>query len=69
MKEITHYECEICHTQFKEKKKAEECEKSHVFATGIKSVTYKPYTSSQDGLPVYVTIEFDNGKEYKFKRA
>lgn len=29
MKKVEHYICEVCNTEYKEKKSAERCEKSH----------------------------------------
>lgn len=68
MKEIKHYVCEICGTEYKEKLRATDCEKNHKKPKKIKSCKYNPKSSDNTGLPSSVMIEFDDGTEVKFSR-
>ena len=48
MKELKMYQCEVCGTQFADKKKAEECEHKHRKVIKMISAKYRPYTSLAD---------------------
>lgn len=57
MKKYEMYKCEICETMFNEKKKAVECEKSHITDFEI---THKRYIR---GVKFPVAITVTNGSE------
>ena len=68
MKEIKHYICEICGTEYKEKARATECEKNHKKPKKIDKCNYTPKSSDNTGLPASVVIEFDSGEKVKYSR-
>ena len=58
MKELKLYECEICHTRYEERQKAEDCEKSHV---GEPKIIESYYTSPNNKYPCKLDVEFNDG--------
>ena len=69
MKKVELYQCEVCGTQYKHKGECEECEKKHVRYTRITGAKYNAQNvGSNDGLPVKVTIQFENGKSADYRR-
>lgn len=68
MKKVEHYICEVCNTEYKEKKSAERCEKSHKHPKSVTSGRYSPVTCS-DGYPHTVEVLFDNGEMVRYKRG
>lgn len=69
MKKLELYQCEICGTQYKDKAECVECEKSHVPGTKIIGYKYTPKNvGSKDGLPVKITVKFENGKTADYRR-
>lgn len=64
MKEVKLYVCEHCGTQFKEKDKAEKCEKSH---NSVKKIICEKY-HSYGNYPDRVEICFVDGKTLWYKR-
>lgn len=69
MKELKLYQCEVCGTTFKDEKKAKECEHTHRKVIKIISAKYRPYTSSKDGIPDNVIVEFDDGNKIRYVRG
>ena len=63
MKELKLYVCEHCHTQYADKKEAERCEKSHKWPLAVKTCRFRSRKEDNTGLPVSVTLTFENGKE------
>ncbi len=68
MKELKLYQCEICGTQYAEKKKCQDCEKSHVKPKSISGTKYNAMNVGGDGLPVKITVTFENGKTAQYRR-
>lgn len=72
MKTKTLYTCEICHTDYADKKAAETCEKSHKTKLEIISARYLavkvPIMSGKDGFPVTITVKGENGETVTYKR-
>lgn len=64
MRKIELYQCEVCHTQFNDKTKAEECEKSHC---KIESVAPKKWRA-KEAYPDKVVVTFSDGKEIHYER-
>lgn len=58
MKEVKHYICEICGTEYHEKKKCMDCEKNHIKPVAINGARY----NNKSGYPVAVNIEMSNGE-------
>lgn len=68
MKEIKHYVCEICGTEYKEETRATECEKNHKKPKKIESCRFNPKSSDNTGLPSSIMVKFDNGEVVKYSR-
>lgn len=68
MKQVNLFVCEYCNTQYKDKDRAIECEKHHKRIKKIVSAKYRSINSCADGIPDYVTVEFEDGKQVKYKR-
>lgn len=58
MKELKLYVCDKCGTQYKEKQKALDCEKSHAVPQCIINPKYR----ANSEYPDRITIHFSNGK-------
>ncbi|MBP3772441.1 MAG: hypothetical protein J6I53_07110 [Treponema sp.] len=67
MKKVELYVCEVCGTQYKEKIKCSECEKSHVLPTQIIGWKYMPKTFN-GGYPIRITVRMADGKDITYKR-
>lgn len=63
MKKIELYECEICHTKYNEKQRAQNCEKAHVKALEIKDCIF----NNDAKYPFKLLIKFEDGKEIWFR--
>lgn len=61
MKEVKHYICEICNTEYNDKTKATECEKSHKKAVKIKDTRYLSKGQNAKGYPQKIEVEFGDG--------
>lgn len=69
MKEKKLYTCEICHTDYAEKSRCAECEKSHKTKLAIKYLgKFKPFSVYYDGFPTAITVVAANGEEYTYHR-
>jgi hypothetical protein len=73
MKKIDLYQCDICGTQFSDKKLCEKCERGHVTDILIRKSRYLPITQSwwsmdESGMPTTVTLVGLNGRCYTYKR-
>lgn len=65
MKEIKLYRCEICGTQYNEKRKAQECEKSHLpYVT-----TYESRYKANNEYPETITVKFSNNQKVIYYRG
>lgn len=51
MKETTCWKCDICGTEYKDKKKCEQCEAGHKKKGKIVKMRHLPYTSYPSGYP------------------
>lgn len=68
-REVRFYVCEICQTQYKDRKKAEACEKSHCLALGIVDARYVSNAQNEKGYPTTVTVEMADGTHQIYKRG
>ena len=68
MKEVKHYICEICHTEYADKGKAIDCEKNHKKIKKIDSCVYNAKGMDNTGLPSTIMVEFEDGTKAKFSR-
>ena len=69
MKEVAKYQCEYCHTEYREKNKCVECEKNHKIKPKIKKSVFQPYEQDRSGYPMRINIEFENGEVITYKRG
>lgn len=69
MKEVAKYQCEYCHTEYREKNKCEECENNHKIKPKIDKKIYRAYNSEHSGYPYQINIKFENGEVIAYKRG
>lgn len=68
MKEIKHYICEICGTEYREKTKARECEKAHKKPKKIQHSDYHSLSVDASGYPAKIHVEMSDGKIVLYKK-
>lgn len=68
MKELKLFVCEICGTQYNEKKKCQECETSHKKPKNIVHARYVPYRNNKSGYPNKIEVEFSYGEVLSYCR-
>ena len=69
MKEIKHYICEICGTEFNDRSKAKKCESGHISCKKIVNERFYPVTADASMLPIEITVEMSDGKLVTYKRT
>lgn len=68
MREVRHYICEICGTEYNNKSKAENCEKRHCKPIEIVKCRYLSIDNNMKGYPIEITVKMADGIEQKYKR-
>lgn len=68
MKKVEHYICEVCGTEYNDKKKCMDCEKKHVKPELIEGARYLPIKNDGKGYPITVHIKMSNGETITYKR-
>ena len=68
MKEVKHYPCDICGTEYNDKEKCKRCEKSHCTPKEIVKARYTGFCYNAKGYPVSITVKMEDGKEVIYKR-
>ena len=68
MKEKILYTCEHCHTDYKNKKEAEECEDNHKKGLRIVNQRFLPYTQDRSGFPIRIEVVDEKGNRVVYKR-
>ena len=68
MKEVKHYMCEICGTEYAEKNMAEDCEKCHKRPELISHIRYLSKSQNGSGYPVAITVRMNDGTCQIYKR-
>ena len=69
MKKLELYQCEICGTQYSHKQDCKHCENSHIRPKSISGTKYNAKNvGSSDGLPVKITVLFENGVYADYRR-
>lgn len=63
MKEVKHYICEICGTEYNDKNKASDCERSHKTPTEITDMRYLSKSQNLKGYPHKIEIKFADGSK------
>lgn len=68
MKKVEHYICEICGTEYKDKKACTECEEGHHKPERIDGATYVSMKNNGSGYPTRVHIKMSNGEIITYRR-
>lgn len=68
MKEKKLYTCEICHTDYAEKCKCVECEKSHQTNLKIEDMIFQPFAVNMSGFPIRIKVVSEYGEERTYYR-
>lgn len=68
MKEVKHYICEICGTEYNDKKKCTDCEKGHKKPVKILKASYRPISTNALGIPDRIEVEMEDGSKFEYKR-
>ena len=68
MKNVTLWKCDICGTEYRDKKKCEKCETGRMKNGKIVKMRHLPYTSDQSGYPDKITVKFEDGVEKMYSR-
>ena len=68
MKIIEKYRCEICNTEYADKKRAEACEQSHKRPAKIVKTRYLSVGQNESCYPISITVKMDDGKELIYRR-
>ena len=69
MKEVKHFICERCKTEYNDKQKALHCEKNHKDVVSVENNRYLPITNDATGYPIEILCKMSDGKEVKFRRG
>ena len=68
IKEVKHYICDVCGTEYSEKAQCQKCKKSYVRPLEFADIKYRPVTVDETGAPYSITVELSNGKKATYKR-
>ena len=68
MKEIKHYICEYCHTEYASADEAQSCEKLHKEPKKIIDVVYKSKNSDLYGYPESILIQMSDGAKVLYRQ-
>lgn len=68
MREVKHYICEICGTEYNDKSKAQNCEKGHCKPIEIVKSRYLSIDNNMKGYPIEIIVKMADGTEQKYKR-
>ena len=68
MKEVRHYICEICGTQYKDKNTCKDCESGHHKPLEITSSNWVSMKNNGSGYPTQIHIKMSNGETITYKR-
>jgi len=69
VKKIEKYRCEVCGTEYADRKVAEECEKGHKTVEKIQSARYQPITLNRKGYPVSISVLMSDGQAITYGRG
>ena len=70
MKEVTHYECELCHKVYDRYDEAVKCEKYHILPKEIHSFKHFPIAEDMCGMgyPRLITVLMEDGHFVWYQR-
>ena len=57
MKEIKHYVCDICHTEYNDKNKCKQCEEHHCKVKEFKGARYISFDGIANGIEEAIALE------------
>nr|DAR87871.1 MAG TPA: DNA-directed RNA polymerase [Caudoviricetes sp.]DAT97259.1 MAG TPA: DNA-directed RNA polymerase [Caudoviricetes sp.] len=66
MKQKILYTCELCKTDYADKKKATECECGHKTDLKVIDARYKSIKAVTHGFPTKITVRSKDGKEMTY---
>lgn len=69
MKEVKHYICELCGTEYKDKESAQRCEKCHKKPIAIIRQRYVSQSQNGAGYPVTLEVQMSDGTFHTYKRG
>lgn len=68
MREVKHYICEICGTEYNDKIKAKQCEGSHCAPVEIEKARFIRYKNNLKGYPISVDVRMADGEVLTYRR-
>jgi len=68
MKKIELYACEVCGTQYREKLKCQQCEKSHKKPVEVTQARYISVAQNRSGYPHVLHVKMSDGKIVEYRR-
>ena len=68
MKKVEHYICEVCGTEYKDKKRCADCEKGHIKPVEIYTSKYLSLDKNAKGYPSSINIKMEDGNLVTYKR-
>ena len=68
MKQIKHYKCEICETEYSDVERCQRCEQSHIAPQTIAKARYLPNSVETKNYPVELNIVFGDGTIRTYRR-
>lgn len=68
MKEVKHYICETCGTEYGDKEACEMCENGHHKPMKINGANWSSIKNDGSGYPAKVHIRMSNGEVITYKR-
>ena len=69
MREVKHYVCEFCKTEYKDENDARYCEKGHKTPTEICQALYAPVYEFPFGDPQKIEVKMSDGTKVWFRRC
>lgn len=68
MRELKHYICDICNTEYNDKLSCQNCEKSHKKTGKIIRTHHISFAQNKSGYPHKIEVEFEDGAVITYKR-
>lgn len=68
MKEVKHYICDLCGTEYNCKNQAQRCEKNHKTPEKVFACRHISYSQNQAGYPQTITVTMSDGSNIVYKR-
>lgn len=68
MKKVEHYICEVCGTEYNDKKKCSDCESGHRKPLEISGANWVSMRNNRSGYPTQIHIKMSDGENITYKR-